>query len=64
MSVSVTMPVTLLAAEKEPMSSGRCAYAVRRSRRTSRSTCPSRSCGMTTTSATHSRHMTSFEWCS
>ena len=62
--VLVTMPVTLDAAENDPIRSGRSAYSTSRSRSTSRSIRPSASSGMVTTSATHSRHGTSLLWCS
>ena len=63
-AVSVTMPVTLDAAENDPISRGRPAYSVRLLSSASRSTCPSSSSGMTTTSAIVSRHEISLEWCS
>ena len=61
---SVVMPVTLLAAENEPIFSGRAAWSSRAARRASRSMCPSRSSGITTTSAIDSRHGSSLLWCS
>ena len=59
-----TIPVTLEAAENEPMRSGRSAYSSHAARSASRSMCPSASCGMVTTSAIDSRHGISLEWCS
>ena len=59
-----TMPVTLEAAEKEPIRSGRSAYSFRVLRSWSRSMWPSASCGIVTTSAIVSRHGISLEWCS
>jgi hypothetical protein len=55
-ALSETMPVTLEAAEKDPIFRGRAAYSCSRSRRTDREMWPSRSCGITTTSAIVSRH--------
>ena len=63
-TVSETMPVTLEAAENEPIFSGRSAYARSAARSASRSMWPSASCGITTTSAIDSRHGISLEWCS
>jgi hypothetical protein len=63
-ALSETMPVTFEAAENEPILRGRAAYSCRRSRRTEREMWPSRSCGMTTTSAIDSRQGSSLEWCS
>ena len=63
-AVSETMPVTLEAAEKVPIFSGRSAYFSSWSRRSSQSTPPSASCRITTTSAIDSRHGISLEWCS
>ncbi len=62
--MSLTIPVTLLAAENEPIFSGRSAYRTSSPARRSTSMCPSASCGMTTTSAIDSRHGSSLEWCS
>ncbi len=62
--VFVTMPVTLDAAEKEPIFSGRSAYVVSSASRASTSIRPSESSGMTTTSAIVSRQDSSLEWCS
>ncbi len=62
--VSLTMPVTLLAALNAPIFSGR--SACRSSSAVSRETsmCPSASSGITTTSAIDSRHGSSLLWCS
>ena len=59
-----TMPVTLEAAENDPIRNGRSAYSSSASRRRSRSMWPSTSCGIVTTSAIDSRHGISLEWCS
>ncbi len=58
------MPVTLLAAENEPILSGRSWYACSCSSSSARSMCPSQSSPITTTSAIDSRHGSSLEWCS
>ena len=63
-TVSETMPVTLEAAENEPILTGRSAYSSRALRSRSRSMWPSASCGIVTTSAIDSRHGSSLEWCS
>ena len=63
-AVRATIPVTLEAAENEPISSGRSACSSSRSRRSSRSTPPSLSSLMVTTSAIDSRQGISLEWCS
>ena len=63
-AVFETMPVTLEAAENEPIRSGRSAYSSHAARSASRSMWPSASCGMVTTSAIDSRHGISLEWCS
>ena len=63
-TVLETIPVTLEAAEKEPIFSGRSAYSSSVARRASRSMWPSASCGIVTTSAIDSRHGISLEWCS
>ena len=63
-AVSLTMPVTLLAAENEPIRSGRSACAASSASSRSRSMWPSASSGMTTTSAIDSRQGSSLEWCS
>jgi hypothetical protein len=63
-AVSLTMPVTLEAAENDPIFSGRSAYRRSCSSSTAEEMCPSRSSGMTTTSASDSRHGSSLEWCS
>jgi hypothetical protein len=62
--VSVSAPVTLEAAENEPMRSGRSAW--RRSSRSSWAVSARllASCPMTTTSAIDSRQGSSLEWCS
>ena len=60
-SVSDRMPVTLDAAEKLPIRSGRCAYSSSWADRSARSMCPSASAPMTTTSAMVSRHGSSLE---
>ena len=62
--VSLTIPVTLDAAEKAPMSSGRSACSTRRCSSTCVSMWPSRSSGIVMTSQIDSRHGSSFEWCS
>ena len=63
-AVSETMPVTLEAAEKDPIRSGRSAYFSSCTRSSSWSTPPSESSWMVTTSASDSRHGISLEWCS
>ena len=63
-AVSERMPVTLLAAENDPISSGRSACSSSRRRRRSWSMWPSASSAITTTSAIVSRQGTSLEWCS
>ncbi len=63
-AVSETIPVTLEAAENEPILSGRSAYFSSCSRRSSWSTPPSASWRIVTTSAIDSRHGISLEWCS
>ena len=63
-TVSETIPVTLEAAEKDPISSGRSECRSSCSRRAARSMWPSMSCGMVTTSAIDSRQGISLEWCS
>ena len=62
--VSLTIPVTLLAALKLPMRSGRSAYRASSAARCAWSMCPSASSWMTTTSAIDSRHGSSLLWCS
>ena len=62
--VSVTMPVTLEAAENDPILSGRSRYRISSSSSRAMSMWPSASSGMTTTSAIDSRHGSSLEWCS
>ena len=62
--VSETMPVTLLAAEKEPILSGRSAYVSSSAASWAWSMCPSASSRMVTTSAIDSRQGSSLEWCS
>ena len=62
--VSLTMPVTLDAAEKAPISSGRSACSTSRCSSTATSMWPSRSSGIVTTSQMDSRHGSSLEWCS
>ena len=62
--VSLTMPVTLEAAEKLPILSGRPACATRARPSFSRSMRPSASSSITTTSAMDSRQHSSLEWCS
>ena len=62
--VSERIPVTLDAAEKLPIRSGRCRYWMRFSSSRARLTCPSESSSITTTSVMDSRHDSSFEWCS
>ena len=59
--VSVRMPVTFEAAENAPIRKGRSACSTSSVRSVSRSTCPSRSSGMVTTSAIDSRHGSSLE---
>ncbi len=54
--VSDTMPVTLLAAENEPILSGRSAYVSSSAASWAWSMCPSASSRMVTTSAIDSRH--------
>jgi hypothetical protein len=63
-AVSVRMPVTLEAAENVPIFSGRSAYFSSWVRSSSRSTPPSMSSWITTTSAIDSRQGISLEWCS
>jgi hypothetical protein len=64
-AVSVTMPVTLDAAEKDPIFRGRAAYSRRRFAQTWRTDVPvDVLAGSTTTSAIVSRQETSLEWCS
>jgi hypothetical protein len=63
-AVSETMPVTLLAAEKLPIFSGRAAYRANSRARCAWSMRPSRSSAIVTTSAMVSRQGSSFEWCS
>ena len=63
-SVSVRMPVTLLAAENDPILSGRSAYWSRAASSAARSTWPSASSGTVTTSAMLSRQGSSLLWCS
>jgi hypothetical protein len=58
------MPVTLEAAENDPIRSGRSAVATSASSSAARSTWPSASSGIVITSAIVSRHGSSFEWCS
>ena len=58
------IPVTFEAAEKLPILSGRSAWATSSASRCARSTWPSGSSGITTTSAIDSRHGSSLEWCS
>jgi len=62
--VSLATPVTLLAGENEPMSSGRAAYLTSFRSGASESMCPSPSWAITTTSATDSRHGSSLQSCS
>lgn len=59
--VSLTMPVTLLAAENEPMRGGRAPYLSSSRSSWAASMCPSASWGITTTSATDSRQGSSLE---
>ncbi|HEY6794837.1 MAG TPA: hypothetical protein VI248_09150 [Kineosporiaceae bacterium] len=56
--------MTLLAAENDPIRSGRWAYGESSFSRASRSMCPSSSAGISTTSAIVSRQASSLEWCS
>ncbi len=63
-AVSVMMPVTLEAAENEPILSGRSAWATSSASSRTRSMWPSASSGIVTTSAIDSRHGSSLEWCS
>ena len=63
-NVSVTMPVTLLAAENDPILSGRSACFSSSAASRSWSMWPSASSRMVTTSAIDSRHGSSLEWCS
>ena len=58
------IPVTLEAAENDPIFSGRPAWRTSSASSAARSTWPSASSGMTTTSAMDSRHGSSLEWCS
>jgi hypothetical protein len=58
------MPVTLLAAENEPIFSGRSAYSASSASSRARSMWPSASSGIVTTSAIDSRHGSSLLWCS
>ena len=63
--MSLTMPVTLLAAENAPILSGRSRRSARaRSASAVWSMWPSASSGIRTTSAIDSRHGSSLEWCS
>ena len=62
--VSETMPVTLLAAENEPILSGRSAYFSSSALSWAWSMWPSASSLMVTTSAIDSRQGSSLEWCS
>ena len=62
--MSVTMPVTLLAALNEAMRSGRSRNSCSFSSRSARSMWPSASSWMVTTSAMDSRHGSSLLWCS
>jgi hypothetical protein len=62
--VSVRIPVTLLAAEKLPIFSGRASYRCSSASSSARSMWPSASAGIGTTSAMDSRHGSSLEWCS
>ena len=62
--VSETIPVTLEAAEKLPMRSGRPAWRPSSSSSWPRSMWPSASSRITTTSAIDSRQGSSLEWCS
>ena len=62
--VLLTIPVTLRAAENEPIRSGRSACAASSASSRSRSMWPSASSGITTTSAIDSRQGSSLEWCS
>ena len=62
--VSERMPVTLEAAEKDPMRSGRSAWRTSSRSSWARSMRPSASSWMVTTSAMDSRHGSSLEWCS
>ena len=57
-------PVTFEAAENEPILSGRSAWAMSSASSRARSIRPSWSSGMTTTSASDSRHGSSLLWCS
>jgi len=59
-----TMPVTLEAAEKLPIRSGRPSYRTSSSASCARSISPSRSSWIVTTSAIDSRHGSSLLWCS
>ena len=63
-AVSDTIPVTLEAAEKLPIFSGRSAYRSSSSSSWTRSISPSRSSWIVTTSAIDSRHGSSLLWCS
>ena len=62
--VSDTIPVTFEAAEKLPIRSGRSAWRPSSSSSWARSTWPSASSRITTTSAIDSRQGSSLEWCS
>ena len=62
--MSLRIPVTLLAAEKLPIFSGRSSYRRSSASSSARSMCPSASAGIGTTSAIDSRHGSSLEWCS
>jgi hypothetical protein len=62
--VSVMIPVTLEAAENEPIFSGRSWKRMSSASSRALSMWPSRSSGITTTSAIVSRHGSSLEWCS
>jgi hypothetical protein len=63
-ATSDSTPVTLDAAEKLPIRSGRSACARSCAASTSRSIRPASSAGIATTSAADSRHGSSLEWCS
>ena len=63
-AVSDTMPVTLEAAENDPICIGRSAWRSSSARSWRRSMCPSRSSWMVTTSAMDSRQGSSLLWCS
>ena len=63
-AVSEPMPVTLEAAEKLPILSGRSAYRSSSRSSSAWSTWPSESSSMVTTSAIDSRQGSSLLWCS